>query len=131
VPLPWSGAAPPFGFGPAGTPWLPQPPSWTDLTAAHEEDDPTSMLWLYRDALAWRRQHPALGDGTMTWIPSSRDVLAFRRSPGFACVVNLGRRPLDVSDVGLARADVLLASVPLDRDDAVPPTSTVWFAVDG
>ena len=32
VPLPWSGTEAPFGFGPAGTPWLPQPASWADLT---------------------------------------------------------------------------------------------------
>jgi alpha-glucosidase len=131
VPLPWSGAAPPFGFGPAGTPWLPQPASWATLTAAHEDDDPSSMLWLYRDALAQRRRHPALGDGTMTWIASRPDVLAFRRSPGFACVVNFGARPLDVDELGLAGAAVLLASVPLERDDAVPSTATVWFAIDG
>ena len=30
VPLPWSGDAPPFGFGPSGTPWLPQPAAWAD-----------------------------------------------------------------------------------------------------
>ena len=34
VPLPWSGQAPPFGFGPDGcVPWLPQPAEWKNLTA--------------------------------------------------------------------------------------------------
>ena len=29
VPIPWSGSASPFGFGPAGRrPWLPQPSTW-------------------------------------------------------------------------------------------------------
>ena len=28
VPLPWAGDEAPFGFGPSGTPWLPQPASW-------------------------------------------------------------------------------------------------------
>ena len=130
VPLPWSGDAPPFGFGPSGTPWLPQPATWSTLTAAREEVDPTSMLSLYRDALARRRAHPALGDGSMTWIPSPDDVLAFQRSPGFGCVVNLGARPIDVGDIGLDGADVLLASVPLDPDGRVPPTSAVWLTTD-
>ena len=130
VPLPWSGDAPPFGFGPSGTPWLPQPATWSMLTAAREEVDPTSMLSLYRDALARRREHPALGDGTMTWIPSPDDVLAFQRSPGFGCVVNLGAQPIDVSVVGLDGADVLLASVPLGPDGRIPPTSAVWLATD-
>ncbi len=128
VPLPWSGDVAPFGFGPSGTPWLPQPAGWSTLTAAHEDADPTSMLSLYRDALAQRRQHPALGDGTMTWLPSPADVLAFRRPPGFACVVNLGTRPVDLTDLGLDDAAVLLASRPPDPDGRVPPTATVWLA---
>ena len=40
VPLPWSGTEAPFGFGPAGTPWLPQPASWADLTVAAQDGDP-------------------------------------------------------------------------------------------
>ncbi len=32
VPLPWSGAEPPFGFT-TGEPWLPQPAAWRELTA--------------------------------------------------------------------------------------------------
>ena len=33
VPIPWSGDAPPFGFGPgSGQPWLPQPADWAALT---------------------------------------------------------------------------------------------------
>ncbi|MFI2708346.1 glycoside hydrolase family 13 protein, partial [Nocardioides sp. CER28] len=35
VPLPWSGAEPPYGFSPAGVEtWLPQPPDWAALTVA-------------------------------------------------------------------------------------------------
>ena len=29
----------------------------------------------------------------MTWLASSPTVLAFRREPGFVCVVNLGSDP--------------------------------------
>ena len=56
VPLPWDGDEPPFGFGPTGsTPWLPQPASWSALSVAAEDGDPTSMLTLYRDVIAVRR----------------------------------------------------------------------------
>ncbi|MDX6413811.1 MAG: alpha-glucosidase, partial [Gaiellaceae bacterium] len=61
VPLPWDGGAPPFGFSPAAAtaePWLPQPPSWGELTAARQEERDDSMLALYREALRLRRSEP-------------------------------------------------------------------------
>ena len=51
VPLPWSGKEPPFGFG-TGTPWLPQPRDWKNLTVESQHDDQSSMLTLYRTASA-------------------------------------------------------------------------------
>ena len=89
VPLPWSGSEPPFGFS-TGTPWLPQPDGWQSNTAEAEAGDPASMLTLYRTALRLRREHPALGDGALTWLPAAPPgVLSFTREPGFLCVVNL------------------------------------------
>ena len=52
VPLPWSGTQAPFGFGPEGTPWLPQPAEWSVATAEAQDGDPTSTLNFYRAALA-------------------------------------------------------------------------------
>lgn len=69
VPLPWSGDASPFGFG-DGEPWLPQPPEWAAYTVEAQERDPDSMLALYRRALDLRRTHPALGDGSLRWLPA-------------------------------------------------------------
>ena len=58
VPIPWSGDAPPYGFGPgAGQPWLPQPLDWADRSVAAQEQDPDSTLAFYRAALAARRKH--------------------------------------------------------------------------
>ncbi|MEQ0559901.1 glycoside hydrolase family 13 protein [Amycolatopsis sp. NEAU-NG30] len=122
VPLPWSGTAPPFGFT-SGAAWLPQPQRWLELTAEAQAADPDSMLWLYRTALATRREHPALGDGTMTWLPAPEDVLSFAREPGFACVVNLSAGPCALPE----GASVLLASGPLDGG-RLPPDTAVWLA---
>ncbi|WP_318306979.1 glycoside hydrolase family 13 protein [Amycolatopsis solani] len=123
VPLPWSGTAPPFGFTDTDVPtWLPQPARWRELTAQAQNDDPRSMLRLYRAALAARREHPALGDGTMTWVPAPEGVLWFAREPGFECVVNLSGGPVELP--GGAR--VLLASVPLE-DGRVPVDGAVWL----
>ncbi len=65
VPLPWSGEAPAYGFGPGEASWLPQPPGWAELTREREAGDPDSMLSLYRTAIALRRAHPALGAGAL------------------------------------------------------------------
>ncbi|MFI1470178.1 glycoside hydrolase family 13 protein [Streptomyces wuyuanensis] len=128
VPLPWSGTAPPFGYSPEGAgtaPWLPQPEAWKTLTAAAQESDPDSMLSLYRAALRLRRDHPALGDGTMTWESAAEDrVLSFGRSPGFRCLVNLTEGAVELP----ARTEVLLASGPLDGD-RLPGDTAVWLSV--
>ncbi|MFI7306105.1 glycoside hydrolase family 13 protein [Micromonospora aurantiaca] len=125
VPLPWQGDTPPFGFSPDGAtaaPWLPQPADWKDRTVRAQTGDPHSMLELYRSALTLRRAEPALGDGTLTWLPAPDGVLAFAREPGLTCLVNLGD-----AAVGLPAHDrLLLASGPLD-DDRLPPDTAVWL----
>jgi alpha-glucosidase len=129
VPIPWSGDAPPFGFGPgAEQPWLPQPADWAELSVARQEDDPDSVLALYRAALALRRDRPELGDGTMTWIDTGDDLLAFRRDPGFVCVVNVGEEPAPAPDA-VRDGALLLSSVPLEADGRLPGTASAWYAV--
>jgi alpha-glucosidase len=123
VPIPWSGEAPPYGFGPDGT-WLPQPDDWGPLTVAAQTGDPDSMLELYRTALRLRRERSELGDGTMVWRrESGDDVLAFERGDRFGCLVNLGRGPCPLPD----GAEILLASGPLTAEGAVPTDTAVWF----
>ena len=126
VPLPWSGSTAPYGFGSADNPpWLPQPESWSALTAAAQEGDPSSHLSLYRAALAERRRHPALGDGGLSWVDDVPEgVLAFDREPGFRCVVNFGPNAYDLPD----GAEVLVASGdPTSR--VVGVDESVWLAV--
>jgi alpha-glucosidase len=122
VPLPWSGDAPPFGFSidDAATPWLPQPPGWRERTVEALDGDPASILNLYRSALRLRRELPALGDGTLTWLDPGSDVLAFARDPGFACVVNFGASPVPVPVEGkvLLRSDREAGGAPLQPDTA-------------
>jgi alpha-glucosidase len=126
VPLPWSGQAPPFGFSPAGRsgePWLPQPTRWADRTAAAQTGDENGMLELYRRALRLRRDHPALGDGDLAWLPTPENVLAFDRDPGFSCVVNLSAEPYPLPP----HRGVLMTSHPL-VDGLLPPDTTAWLA---
>ncbi|UWE08780.1 glycoside hydrolase family 13 protein [Actinacidiphila bryophytorum] len=125
VPLPWGGAASPFGFSPAGAgaePWLPQPADWASRTAEAQGADPDSMLSLYRAALRLRRAEAGLGDGSFAWLDSGPQVLAFRRSPGFVCVLNLGAEPAELP----GHTEVLLASGPL-ADGRLPADTAVWL----
>jgi alpha-glucosidase len=124
VPLPWAGAAPPFGFSPPGAadPWLPQPAIWAGLTAQDQAGDPGSMLTLYLTGLRLRREHPALGDGGLAWCDSGPEVLDFTREFGFRCVLNFS--PDEISlPVG---SSVLLASAELP-DGRLPPDTAAWL----
>jgi len=127
VPLPWSGAAPPFGFGPPGsTPWLPQPAGWAALTVAAQRGDPHSTLSLYRDALRLRREL-GLGLGPLRWLDQpAGGVLAFAR-PGLVCTTNCGPRPVPLR----RRYGVpVLTSGPAPVPAVLPADTTVWWAAD-
>jgi alpha-glucosidase len=126
VPLPWSGSAPPFGFGPGPATWLPQPPSWAPLTAEAQEADATSTFSMYQAALAERARNEALGDGTLAWLPTPDGVLAFRREPGFTCVVNVTDEPVPVPEGISGR--VLLGSDPTATATELPANSAIWLA---
>jgi len=127
VPLPWSGTQAPFGFGPAGTPWLPQPAGWADITVEAQEDNRDSTLNFYRAALAARRKNPALGDGSMQWVDAPVGVLIFRRGDDFACVVNFSDSAVPLPG-RLADATVIVASSDASQG-TVAANSTVWLTV--
>ncbi|BDM69562.1 alpha-glucosidase [Streptomyces nigrescens] len=127
VPIPWSGQSTPYGFSPedaTGRPWLPQPAHWKDLSVAAQTGDPASMLELYRCALHLRRDHPALGEGDLTWLDAPAGVLAYHREPGFACIVNLSSEPYELP----AHEAVLLASGVVE-DGRLAPDQAVWLAM--
>jgi alpha-glucosidase len=124
VPIPWAGDRPPYGFSEAGAdrPWLDPPENWAPLTVAAQSETATSMLSLYRAGLRLRRATPALGDGSLRWLPSADAVLSFARGDDFACIVNFGHEPIELP----AGSDVLIASNDLEGG-ALPQDTTVWL----
>ena len=125
VPLPWSGAEPPFGFTPptaTADPWLPQPYAWKDRTVEAETGDPHSMLELYRTALSLRHDRSELGDGAIQWQPADPGVLFFNRGSGFSCIVNLSPHRVALPATGTP----ILTSGPLDGD-FLPPDTAAWL----
>ncbi|GGP43198.1 glycoside hydrolase family 13 protein [Saccharothrix coeruleofusca] len=122
VPLPWEGAAPPYGFSQSASTWLPQPNEWGPLTAERQLEDPDSMLSLYRQALELRKTHPAIGGDELEWYGAPPGCLAFRRKGGgLICALNTS-----AGSVPLPPGRVLLASGPMDGDQ-LPPDTAAWL----
>lgn len=159
VPLPWdSGDAPEpdhdgdqfghggsFGFSPtskpdgtaANDPHLPQPRWFKDFAVDVEDSDPASMLNLYREALAIRRELRN-EDTDVTWLAEDRasdipdgangcagGVIAYARSNGWANLTNFGREPIE-----LPQGEILLASASLTDDGKLPQDVSVWMRLD-
>lgn len=126
VPLPWVGEHPPYGFSPQPVPtWLPQPYDWAPYCVAAQQADENSMLQLYRTALRTRRDHQALGDGDLRWLPAPDGCLAFAREQGFVCMVNYTDTPVPLP----SDARILLMSVDFDTAAGLPEDAAVWLQI--
>jgi alpha-glucosidase len=121
IPVPWSGTAPSYGFSPRAETWLPMPEGWESLTAAAQEDDPGSVLSLYRAALTLRRTSPAFAGEGLDWVPAPDGCLAFRRPGGLVCLLNLSG-----AAVPLPEGRVLLASADT-AGGVLPDDAAVWL----
>ena len=61
-----------------------------------QQGDDSSLLEHYRRFLTFRRAHPALAKGDITFIESEGDTVAFTRRAGneqVVCVFNLAAKP--------------------------------------
>jgi alpha-glucosidase len=130
VPLPWARTGRNYGFSAGASPetpeppWLPQPPDWGQYSVEVQEAGGSSVLSLYRAALRLRREHPALGRGTMSWLQDAQaGLLCFAREPGFVFAANLGASPVPVPP----HREILLASGPVP-DGTLPPDTAVWLS---
>lgn len=124
VPLPWSGSAPPYGFGgpdrsEGSQPWIPQPSDWAGLTVEAQQGDDASSLAFYRRALAARREVFAGADET-TEATTKGKLLVVRRA-GVTVLVNTSKYPKALPD-----GEVLISSGPI-IDGLLPPDTAVWI----
>jgi len=120
VPIPWEPDGPSLGFG-AGEAWLPQPVQYAGLAASTQENDPDSMLTLYREAVRLRRQYMC-DDTSLVLGDAGPEVLGFTRGNGVRCIANMGSDPID-----LPEGTVLISSGPV-VGHRLPPDSAVWLA---
>lgn len=129
VPVPWSGTAPSYGFGPSDKSWLPQPAGWAELSAEQQGGMPDSTLELYRTLLR-KRRGLRLGRGSLNWADGyPDDVLAFTittpDNDTILVLANLAKTAIPLPD----GATVIAASERLDNVGAVPADVTVWAEI--
>jgi alpha-glucosidase len=79
APVPWSVAD---GHGWPTDPWLPFPPDAGPRSVEAQQDDPDSILWLYKRLLAARRASPALHAGSQEPVDAGDEVVAWDRVHG-------------------------------------------------
>ena len=121
TPFQWSGA--PFAGFSTVEPWLPVAASYPTLNAATEEDDPASVLALYRRLLSYRRATPALHGGSYSPVDGMpADCYVYVRANGSQrrlIALNFGgeARTLDLGTV--AGQGRVIISTALDRDETV------------
>ncbi len=120
TPMPWDGSAN-AGFT-TGEPWLPLGAANAALAMTVQQNDPGSMLSLYRGLLALRRSEPALAVGDFVPVAATDNVLAYERRHGSRrLLVALSFSDgLQEMDIPAGKRRVLLTT---DRGDA-PSAST-------
>ena len=116
TPMPWNDL--PFAGFSTVEPWLPLGSDWPTRNVAAQDDDPASMLHLYRTLLTLRRAHPALSIGGFALLEADRDVLGYERRHGeerLIVALNLSHEPrrLDLPAQMQARPrEVLCSTLP-------------------
>jgi alpha-glucosidase len=154
VPLPWNsqdapheaswdsrfGTGASFGFSPsdatAGSqsadPHLPQPLWYKDFAVDVEQQDPTSMLSLYKACLSHRAALLTSAHNTsVTWLDEGDEVIAYTRQAAdnsgytaIASITNFGKNA-----VALPEGDLILSSIQLDDPALLPQDASAWIGI--
>lgn len=154
VPLPWNsqdapheaswdsrfGTGASFGFSPndatpgsqSADPHLPQPLWYKDFAVDVEQQDPTSMLSLYKACLSHRAALLTSAHNTsVTWLDEGDEVIAYTRQAAdnsgytaIASVTNFGKNA-----VALPEGDLILSSIQLDDPTLLPQDTSAWIGI--
>jgi alpha-glucosidase len=93
TPMVWESEGVNAGFS-TGKPWLPVPADHYAKAVDRQVGKPDSQYEFYKAMIAWRQASPALTKGTVRFLASDGDVLAFvRETDGekVLCVFNFGQ----------------------------------------
>ena len=110
TPMPWD-SSPLAGFT-TGQPWLPLGQDHASLNVVNLEQDPESILHLYRTLIALRKSHPVLVTGELHSIAAANNVLTYERHESgeqLRIILNFGDTPATIpSEIG----EILAATSP-------------------
>jgi alpha-glucosidase len=98
TPMPWEAGKAHAGFTSAEKSWLPVPYEQAALSVDTQENNDSSVLHHYRRTLEFRKSQPALLDGSMEFVGTNKDLLAFVREKDdekLLFVFNLTREPAE------------------------------------
>jgi glycosidase len=108
LPMQWSSDAN-AGFT-SGTPWRAPDPNYTKVNVALQEEDPDSLLNLYRTLTQLRKEHAVLRSGTLTLLetgnPGVYAILRSNKDEAILVLVNL--KGTAISDYELSLQEKLL-----------------------
>jgi alpha-glucosidase len=100
-------------------PWLPVSEDYRTRNVAVQDDNPTSMLNLYRKLLWLRRQTPAFQTGSYRTVEQSNtNCFCYLRSQGakeYLVTLNFTNKPQDLS-LALSKRAIIALSTNLNRD---------------
>jgi alpha-glucosidase len=95
TPMVWDSENRQGGFT-TGKPWLPVPADHLPFAVDRQIPDPTSVLQHYRRFIRFRRAEPVLRKGTIDFLETHGEIVAFRREWNgrvLLCAFNLGLEP--------------------------------------
>jgi alpha-glucosidase len=128
-PMRWDDSA--NGGFTSGRPWLPMGHDVGERNVARLQQDPRSVLWLYRSLIRLRKQEKALAAGSYVPMRSRNDVLIFKRSYGdteLLVALNFSHDPRKLPFDPTAD---LLISTHLDREPGVVQSSLILRGDEG
>ncbi len=113
TPMQWSGEAN-AGFT-TGQPWLSINPNYTDINAASQIDDPSSIYNYYKALIALRKKYSIFVEGSFKLCYEDHpQIFAYARhtdSEKLSCICNYSEKPVVLS-LDLTGKDVLIHNYP-------------------
>jgi glycosidase len=124
TPMPWDDSTN-AGFSPED-PWLPLGAEWPTVNVAAQRSDPDSMLSFYRGVIWWRKETPAVLEGSLRLLDGPEGTLVYAREHAqqrLVVVLNFSEASAVVALPAAGR--VVLATSdrfgPLEREVTVAP----------
>ncbi|BBG29296.1 glycosidases [Zymobacter palmae] len=127
IPMPWDSNAPAFGFSTQTDTWLPQPSCYHHYAVDRQQHWAGSMLTLYRQLLALRKQFQ-LARHPLQWLPTLRNDVLMACCGGLVLAINFGHTSVRLPTKGtiVARSHPHIAL----RNGMLPGNAAIWLRLE-